>query len=52
MKLFNQNTVYNDSIEDYDKTAANYYEKRLTVTGIVSRIGPDVWGVPSLELSD
>ena len=44
--------MYDELVADYDKAFPKYSEKRLTVTGIVSRIAPDVYGIPSLELSD
>ena len=38
----------------YDRSEAmdRYSEKRLYVTGVVSYAGPDMFGLPSLELSD
>ena len=38
----------------YDRTKAmdHYSEKRMYVKGVVSYAGPDMFGLPSLELSD
>lgn len=38
----------------YDRTKAmdRYSEKRMYVKGVVSYAGPDMFGLPSLELSD
>lgn len=44
--------VYGDFLEDYDWAEKVYFEKRATMKGIISRIGPDVHGKPSIELTD
>ena len=44
--------VYDELLDDFKNVSEKYSEKRVIVTGVVSDIGPDVWGVPSLELSD
>ena len=44
--------IYDALLADYDSARAAYFEKRIILTGVVSKIGPDVWGVPSIELSD
>ena len=45
-------TVYDAFLTEYDAAKEQYLEKRIILTGVVSRIGPDIWDVPSLELSD
>lgn len=37
---------------DRSKAMEHYAEKRLYVKGVVSYAGPDMFGLPSLELSD
>ena len=44
--------IYDALLDDNDGARAEYFEKRIVLTGVVSKVGPDVWGVPSLELSD
>lgn len=45
-------SVYEEFTEQYDRAAEKYYEKRIEMSGIVRRIGPDIHGKPSIELSD
>lgn len=44
--------VYHAFLEDYDRAETVYFEKRADMKGIVSRIGPDIHGKPSIELTD
>ncbi len=44
--------VYEEFVEHYDVAAEKYYEKRIEMFGIASKIGPDIHGKPSIELSD
>lgn len=34
------------------KQADKYYEKRIEMMGVASKIGPDIHGKPSIEISD
>lgn len=38
--------------EDLEKSLGKYQDKRFEVTGIVTKIGPDIHNKPSVELSD
>lgn len=44
--------VYEELLEDYENARAKYYEKRITLTGIVSKLGPDEFDAPSFEFTD
>lgn len=44
--------VYEEFVEQYDTAAQKYYEKRIEMIGIASKIGPDIHGKPSIEMSD
>lgn len=44
--------VYEEFIEQYEIAAEKYYEKRVTMIGVARKIGPDIHGKPSIELSD
>lgn len=44
--------VYDEFTEQYDTAAEKYYEKRIEMVGVVNKIGPDIHGKPSIELSD
>ena len=44
--------IYDELLADYEAAKTKYFEKRIILTGVVAKVGPDVWGVPSLELSD
>ena len=45
-------SVYREFTEQYEAAAEKYYEKRIEMTGIARKIGPDIHGKPSIELSD
>ena len=45
-------SIYREFTEDYDAAEAKYARRRIEVTGVVRRIGPDPHGLPSIELSD
>lgn len=38
--------------EDLEKALGTYRDKRFIVTGIITKIGPDIHNKPSVELSD
>ena len=44
--------VYREFTEQYEAAAEKYYEKRVEMTGVVRKIGPDIHNKPSIELSD
>lgn len=44
--------VYEEFVEQYDIAAEKYYEKRIEMIGVASKIGPDIHGKPSIEISD
>ncbi|MBD5133343.1 MAG: hypothetical protein HDT38_02550 [Clostridiales bacterium] len=44
--------VYREFTEQYEAAAERYYEKRVEMTGVVRKIGPDIHNKPSIELSD
>ena len=44
--------VYREFTEQYDAAAEKYYEKRVEMTGVVRKIGPDIHSKPSIEFSD
>ena len=44
--------VYREFTEQYEAAAETYYEKRVEMTGVVRKIGPDIHNKPSIELSD
>lgn len=51
-------TVLQEEISAYDlcsafqKDAYSYYGKDVIISGVVIRVGPDMYGLPSIELSD
>lgn len=51
-------TVIQEEISAYDLCSAfqkdeySYYAKNIIISGIVTRVGPDMYGLPSIELSD
>lgn len=51
-KPLDAKAVYEEFTEQYETAAEKYYEKRIEMTGIASKIGPDIHGKPSIELSD
>ena len=48
----NAESVYRELLADYDNAHARYYEKRIRLTGLVSKLGPDSFGAPSFEFTD
>lgn len=44
--------VYDQFYEDFDGAWDVYFAKRMEMVGVITRIGPDWHGLPSLELSD
>lgn len=44
--------LYRGLLEDYENERPKYYEKRIRICGIVSKIGPDEFGAPSFEFTD
>lgn len=44
--------VYEEFTEHYEVATEKYYEKRIEMTGVARKIGPDIHGKPAIELSD
>ena len=44
--------LYRELLENYETAYPRYYEKRIRLKGIVSRIGPDEFGAPSFQFTD
>ena len=44
--------LYSELLENYETVYPRYYEKRIRLKGIVSRIGPDEFGAPSFQFTD
>lgn len=44
--------LYDELLGDYENAFAKYYEKRIRLCGIVSKIGADSFGAPSFEMTD
>lgn len=44
--------LYNELLEDFEATQPKYYEKRIRLCGLVSKVGPDEFGAPSFEFTD
>ena len=44
--------VYREFTEQYEAAAEKYCEKRVEMTGVVRKIGPDIHNKPSIEFSD
>lgn len=44
--------LYRELLDDYENAFAKYYEKRIRLRGIVSKIGADSFGAPSFEMTD
>lgn len=51
-KPLSAKAVYEEFTEQYDGAAEKYYEKRIEMVGVASKIGPDIHGKPSIEMSD
>ncbi len=49
---FDAQAFYAEAAADPDAAYDKYRGKRMLVTGIASKIGPDIHGKPSVELSD
>ena len=45
-------SLYRELLENYETAYPRYYEKRIRLKGIVSRIGPDEFGAPSFQFTD
>lgn len=48
----NVKDIYEAFVEDFASAEETYFEKRVDVIGVVTRVGPDIHAKPSLELSD
>ena len=44
--------LYNELLEDFETAHEKYYEKRLRLSGIVSKIENDEFGAPSFQFTD
>lgn len=44
--------LYKQFDENYEELSRKYARKRFDVTGIASKVGPDVFGAPAVEVSD
>lgn len=44
--------LYHDLLEHYEDAYPRYYEKRIRLKGIVSKIGADEFGAPSFQFTD
>lgn len=44
--------LYNELLEDYENAFTKYYEKRIRLRGLVSKVGADSFGAPSFEMTD
>lgn len=44
--------LYDELLSDYENAFAKYYEKRIRLRGIVSKVGADSFGAPSFEMTD
>ncbi len=44
--------LYNLFSSDFDNTLEKYVDKRFEVTGIVTKVGPDIHNKPSIEISN
>ena len=51
-KPLDASAVYREFTEQYETAAEKYSEKRIEIMGVVRKIGPDIHGKPSIELSD
>lgn len=49
---FNAKILCDEFCTDLEKALAIYEDKRFEVTGIASKIGPDIHNKPSIEISD
>ena len=45
-------SLYNELLEDYETAYEKYYEKRLRLCGIVTKIEDDEFGAPSFQFTD
>lgn len=45
-------TMYQQFLLDFDAAWEIYFAKRIEVAGVITRMGPDPHGLPSIELSD
>ena len=45
-------SLYRELLENYETAYPRYYEKRIRLKGIVSKIGPDEFGAPSFQFTD
>lgn len=44
--------LYDELLNDYENACTKYYEKRIRLRGLVSKIGADSFGAPSFEMTD
>ena len=45
-------SLYRELLENYETAYPRYYEKRIRLNGIVSKIGPDEFGAPSFQFTN
>ena len=45
-------SLYRELLENYETAYPRYYEKRIRLKGIVSKIGPDEFGAPSFQFTN
>lgn len=44
--------LFNSFVTDFDSSLKKYEDKRFEITGIVTKVGPDIHNKPSVELSN
>ena len=44
--------LYNELLDDYENAYPKYYEKRIKLCGIVSKLENDEFGAPSFQFTD
>jgi len=44
--------LYEELLSDYDNAFSKYYEKRIRLCGVISKIGADEFGAPSFRFVD
>ena len=44
--------VYQELLDDYDHAYAKYYEKRIKISGIVTKLEDDDFNAPSFQFTD
>lgn len=51
-EVFDPMVIYDELLNDYESAFGKYYEKRIRLRGVVSKIGADSFGAPSFEMTD